>query len=276
MLVSPTRIPQIKPFMKLKSITRRAAQTLSLAALLALSACATASRREADDPLEPMNRAMFSFNERLDRSVAKPVASAYAHVMPEPLQTAVGNLFSNLGDVGNFVNDLLQLKVTDATEDLMRFAMNSTFGLGGLLDWATAAGLPKHHEDFGLTLGHYGVPAGPYLVLPLFGPSSVRDAGGLLVSSAINPTTFMPIAASTPLFGVNVVSSRSHLLGATDLLELAALDKYSFVRDGYLQSRANALDDGKALPSYDDPSERSDSAPSAAQDSGAAQSQTAQ
>ncbi|MBN3813105.1 VacJ family lipoprotein [Paraburkholderia sp. Ac-20347] len=240
--------------MKSTTLARRAARTLSLAALMVLSACATTGRREADDPLEPMNRAMFSFNEGLDRNVAKPVASAYAHVMPEPLQTAVGNLFSNLGDVGNFVNDLLQLKVADATEDLMRFAMNSTFGLGGLLDWATPAGLPKHHEDFGLTLGHYGVPSGPYLVLPLFGPSSVRDASGLLVSSALNPTTFMPLVASTPLFGVNVVSTRSHMLGATDLLEMAALDKYSFVRDGYLQSRANALDERKTLPDYDDPS----------------------
>ncbi|WP_415774090.1 VacJ family lipoprotein [Paraburkholderia sp. J8-2] len=225
----------------------------------------------ANDPLEPMNRAMFSFNEGLDRTVAKPVATAYADVMPQPLQTAVSNVFSNLGDVGNFANDLLQLKITAATEDLVRFAFNSTFGLGGLLDWATAAGLPKHHEDFGLTLGHYGVPSGPYLVLPLFGPSSVRDAGGLLVSSAMSPMTYFPLAASTPLFGVNVMSMRSRMLGATDLLELAALDKYSFVRDGYLQSRANALDDGKALPDYVDPS-RTDTA-SATQDASQAQAQ---
>lgn len=255
--------------MKPESMMRRAAASVSLAAITMLSACATVNHRDANDPLEPMNREMFSFNEGLDRTVARPVATAYARVMPRPLQTAVGNVFSNLGDVGNFVNDLMQLKITAATEDLMRFSVNSTFGLGGLLDWATPAGLPKHHEDFGLTLGHYGVPAGPYLVLPLFGPSSIRDACGLLVSSAINPTTYLPLVASTPVFGVNVVSSRSTLLGATDLLELAALDKYSFVRDGYLQRRANLLDDGKALPEYDDPS-HADPA-SAAHDSGPVQ-----
>lgn len=241
-------------YMKSELTTRLATRTVSLAVALALSACASGNGRNTGDPFEPMNRAMFSFNEGLDRTVAKPVATAYTNVMPQPLQTAVGNVFSNLGDVGNFVNDLLQLKITAATEDLVRFAFNSTFGIGGLLDWATAAGLPEHHEDFGLTLGHYGVPCGPYLVLPLFGPSSVRDAGGLLVSSAMSPTTFFPLVASTPLFGVNVVSTRSHMLGATDLLELAALDKYSFVRDGYLQSRANALSDGAALPDYTDPS----------------------
>lgn len=228
---------------------------MGMVAITGLAGCATGPERKASDPLEPVNRAVFSFNESLDRHVARPVATGYRNVTPQPVRTAVSNFFSNLGDIGNFANNLLQFKVTAATEDLMRFTFNSTFGLGGLLDWATAAGLPKHHEDFGLTLGHYGVPAGPYLVLPLFGPSSVRDASGWVVASALNPTTYLPVEAGVPIFGLNVVSARADMLGATDLLEQVALDKYSFVRDGYIQRRAYLLNDGKALPSYDEPAD---------------------
>ncbi len=110
---------------------------------------------------------------------------------PQPLRTAVSNFFSNLGDLSNAANALLQLKITDATEDIIRFAFNSAFGLGGLLDWATPAGLPKHHRDFGLTLGHWGIPSGPYLVLPLFGLSTVRDSMGLVVDVKFNPLNYM-------------------------------------------------------------------------------------
>ena len=158
--------------------TRIATLATLVAAMAGVTGCATGPDRQAGDPLEPMNRAVFSLNDKLDNHVAKPVAVGYTKVTPAPLRTAIGNVFSNIGDIGNFANNLLQLNVTDATEDLMRFSFNSTFGLGGLIDWASAAGLPKHHEDFGLTLGHYGVPAGAYLVLPLFGPSSIRDASG--------------------------------------------------------------------------------------------------
>src|ERR1700722_7393735 len=122
-----------------------------LAAAFALSGCATGPDRKPNDPLEPMNREIFKFNDAADKYVARPVATAYTKVTPQPLRTAISNFFSNIGDIGNFVNDLLQLKGVDATEDLMRFAFNSTFGLGGLLDWASPAGLPKHSQDFGLT-----------------------------------------------------------------------------------------------------------------------------
>ncbi|TDV09262.1 MlaA family lipoprotein [Paraburkholderia caballeronis] len=229
-----------------------AAVAAALASLLALAGCASAPEHHAGDPFEPMNRAVFSFNEGLDQHVAKPVATGYTKITPQPLREAISNVFSNLGDVGNFANDLLQLKVTDATEDLMRVAFNTTFGLGGLIDWASAAGLPKHQQDFGLTLGHYGVPAGPYLVLPLFGPSSVRDASGWVVSSAASPTTYLTASASVPIYGANVVSSRADMLGATNLLEQAALDKYSFVRDAYTQRRAYLIDGGSKLPAYGD------------------------
>ena len=229
---------------------------LALAATGLIAGCATGPDRKPGDPFEPMNRAVFTFNDGLDRYVAVPVAKGYQKVTPQPLRTAVSNFFSNLGDLSNAANALLQLKITDATEDIVRFAFNSTFGLGGLLDWATPAGLPKHHQDFGLTLGHWGIPSGPYLVLPLFGPSTVRDSMGLVVDVKFNPLNYMEPALRNPLYVLQFVSVRSDLLGATDLLQQAALDKYSFVRDAYTQQRRARLrgtgDNAAPLPEYDD------------------------
>ncbi|OAJ64713.1 MlaA family lipoprotein [Paraburkholderia ginsengiterrae] len=229
---------------------------LAFAATGLISGCATGPDRKPGDPLEPMNRAIFSFNDGVDRYVAVPVAKGYQKVTPQPLRTAVSNFFSNLGDLTNAANALLQLKITDATEDFVRFAFNSTFGLGGLLDWATPAGLPKHHQDFGLTLGHWGVPSGPYLVLPLFGPSTVRDSMGLIVDVKFNPLNYVEPAVRNPLYVLQFVSVRSDLLGASSLLEQAALDKYSFVRDAYTQQRKARLrgtnENAAPLPNYDD------------------------
>ncbi|ASW02067.1 MlaA family lipoprotein [Paraburkholderia aromaticivorans] len=229
---------------------------LALVATGLISGCATGPDRKPGDPFEPVNRAVFSFNDGLDRYVAVPVAKGYQKVTPQPLRTAVSNFFSNLGDLTNAANALLQLKITDATEDFVRFAFNSTFGLGGLLDWATPAGLPKHHQDFGLTLGHWGIPSGPYLVLPLFGPSTVRDSMGLIVDVKFNPLNYMEPAVRNPLYVLQFVSVRSDLLGASDLLQQAALDKYSFVRDAYTQQRRARLrgtsDNAAPLPNYDD------------------------
>ncbi|REE23065.1 phospholipid-binding lipoprotein MlaA [Paraburkholderia sp. BL27I4N3] len=229
---------------------------LALVATGLISGCATGPDRKPGDPFEPMNRAVFNFNDGVDRYVAVPVAKGYQKVTPQPLRTAVSNFFSNLGDLTNAANALLQLKFTDATEDFVRFAFNSTFGLGGLLDWATPAGLPKHHQDFGLTLGHWGIPSGPYLVLPLFGPSTVRDSMGLIVDVKFNPLNYMEPAVRNPLYVLQFVSVRSDLLGASDLLQQAALDKYSFVRDAYTQQRRARLrgtsDNAAPLPNYDD------------------------
>ncbi|MFM0553305.1 VacJ family lipoprotein [Paraburkholderia sediminicola] len=229
---------------------------LALVAAGLISGCATGPDRKPGDPFEPVNRAVFNFNDGLDRYVAVPVAKGYQKVTPQPLRTAVSNFFSNLGDLTNAANALLQLKITDATEDFVRFAFNSTFGLGGLLDWATPAGLPKHHQDFGLTLGHWGIPSGPYLVLPLFGPSTVRDSMGLIVDVKFNPLNYMEPAVRNPLYVLQFVSVRSDLLGASDLLQQAALDKYSFVRDAYTQQRRARLrgtgDNAAPLPNYDD------------------------
>jgi phospholipid-binding lipoprotein MlaA len=227
-----------------------------LAAAFALSGCATGPDRKPGDPLEPMNREIFKFNDAADRYVARPIATGYVKVTPAPLRTAISSFFSNIGDIGNFANNLLQLKITDATEDLMRIAINSTLGIGGLLDWASAAGLPKHDQDFGLTLGHYGVPSGPYLVLPLLGPSSARDATNWIASYPLNPGTYLSTEADVSLFVMRFVSARADLLGATDILSQAALDKYAFVRDAYTQRRQYLLTGaaGAKLPDYGDDS----------------------
>ena len=245
---------------------RTLAATLIAAALLA--GCASPSNRTPGDPLEPMNRAVFKVNDTIDSTIAVPIAKGYQKVTPHPLRTAISNFFSNLGDLNNIANELLQLKITDATEDLIRFAMNTTFGIGGLIDFATPARLPKHHQDFGLTLGRWGVPSGPYLVLPIFGPSSFRDGVGLAVDTRFSPFIYAPTDARKPLYGLQFVSARSDMLGATNILEQAALDKYSFVRDAYTQQRRAALgaDAAKppALPNYGDDEESAAPAPAGA------------
>ncbi|MFP6557741.1 VacJ family lipoprotein [Paraburkholderia sp. B3] len=225
-------------------------------AVLAISGCATVQTPSKDDPWEGFNRSIFTFNDKVDQYALKPVAKGYVWATPQPVRDSVTNFFSNIGDVYNAANNLLQLKITDGVEDIMRIVINTVFGVGGLFDVATLAKLPKHDQDLGLTLGHYGVPAGPYLVLPFLGPSTVRDAVGSAGNYFINPLTYVnPAAVSWGLYGLNIVSTRANLLGASDLLEGAAIDKYSFVRNGYLQRRAYQLSDGKGnassnLPDY--------------------------
>ncbi|RAS05990.1 MlaA family lipoprotein [Cupriavidus alkaliphilus] len=228
--------------------------TLATTAIAAtvLAGCATGPQASPDDPLEPMNRAIYTVNDKLDQYVAVPVAKGYKAVTPEPVRAAVSNFYSNLADIGNFANNLLQGKGVAAAESFMRVAMNSVLGLGGLIDIATPAGLQKHSQDFGLTLGTWGVPSGPYLVLPLFGPSSLRDGAGLYVNFWFDPVTYAEPAVRNSLYGMNVVDVRTNLLGATDLLRLAALDKYAFVRDAYLQRRRYLLGQNTALPDYGD------------------------
>ncbi|WP_213300861.1 MlaA family lipoprotein [Paraburkholderia sacchari] len=242
--------------MKKKKSTALTMAAASLV-LLVTSGCATGPDRKPGDPFEPANRAIFTFNDKLDTYIAQPIAKGYQKVTPKPLRQAITNFFSNLGDASNFANNLLQLKITDATQDLMRMAINSTFGLGGLIDFATLAGLPKHHQDFGLTLGHYGVPAGPYLVLPLFGPSDVRDGIGMGVDVKFNVINYFQPAVRNPFYIMQFVSARSDLLGATDLLKQAALDPYSFVRDAYSQQRQSLIRGSQSNnappPNYGDP-----------------------
>jgi phospholipid-binding lipoprotein MlaA len=191
------------------------------------------------DPLEGFNRAMFSFNEKLDEVALKPAAQAYQTYIPSFVQTAVGNFFGNIGDVWTAVNDLLQGKVTDSVNDVMRVAVNTTFGLGGLIDIASAGGIPKHREDFGQTLGTWGVRSGPYVMLPILGASTLRDTIATPLDFKGDLWSYQnPVSTRYLGTAVRVVDKRASFLDAGSLIEEAALDKYVFIRDAYLQRRA--------------------------------------
>jgi len=214
-----------------------------------LAGCATVQTPTKGDPLEGFNRTIFTVNDKIDQYALKPVAKGYVFVTPQPVRDSVTNFFSNIGDVYIAANNLLQLRIADGVSDIMRIVINTVFGVGGLFDVATLAKLPKHENDLGLTLGHYGVPAGPYLVLPLFGPSTVRDAVGSIGNYYVNPISYIdPPGLSWALYGLNVINVRANLLGASDVLEGAALDKYSFVRNAYLQRRQYLLSDNRRRP----------------------------
>lgn len=227
---------------------RALAHAATIALLVPLCGCASGPNRNPDDPLEPLNRATWRFNDALDRNIAQPVARGYIRVVPRPVRTGVENFFSNLGDVVVMANDFLQLRFGHGMNDLMRIAVNTSFGLLGVLDVATPAGLEKREQDFGLTLGHYGVPSGPYLVLPLFGPSTFRDAAGFGIDQYAAPVSYMDPAWRNSMWGADFVSTRAKYLNATNLLEQAALDKYLFTRDAWLERRRSLLNEGKEEP----------------------------
>ncbi len=209
-----------------------------------LSGCATSGGNPAD-PLEPFNRAMFSFNDTLDDAVMKPVAKAYRAVLPGIVLTGVSNFFSNLEDVWISVNDVLQGKFQRGLEDFGRLLLNSTFGIAGIFDLASEAGLPKNNEDFGQTLAWWGVGSGAYLVLPILGPSTVRDGLAFLVDTQADPVWRIgDVPARNTTVVVRYVGRRAELLDATSVLEAAALDKYGFVREAWLQRRRNLIYDG--------------------------------
>jgi phospholipid-binding lipoprotein MlaA len=212
--------------------------------VLGLTACATGPDAHPKDPLEPWNRGVYRFNDVLDTNVVKPVAETYQEVTPDPVRKGVSNFFGNIRDFWSSVNAALQLRPQEAVENLFRVGVNTTLGLGGVLDVASEMGIPRTRMDFGQTLGRWGVPAGPYLVLPLLGPSSVRDAAGTGVQFRLNEyTNFDDENLQNSLTVLEVVDIRAGLLRAGILLDEAAIDKYSFVRDFYLQRRQNQIDD---------------------------------
>ena len=225
----------------MKTTTMQSSRLVAAVTLasLALGGCATTNQR---DPLEPLNRGVFAFNDTVDKYALKPVATAYKKVLPSPVQTGVHNFFGNLTDAWSGVNNFLQGKGNAGFEDMSRFVINSTFGVLGLFD---VAGVPKHNEDLGQTLGHWGVPSGPYLVLPLLGPSTLRDTAALPgdwygdIWTHKDPTRWRNIGTA-----IKAVDTRATLLDASDLVEGAALDRYEFIRDGYLQRRASQVADG--------------------------------
>lgn len=228
---------------------RKVAVRPLLVGLLAttLTGCATVGTeyRDPRDPWEPFNRAMYEFNDGLDRAIIKPVAQGYKAVVPTPVDKGITNFFANLSDVRSAANNLLQLKVTRAASDVGRVVINTTVGVLGFIDVATNMNIPRYNEDFGQTLGVWGVSSGPYLVLPFFGPSSGRDAVGTAVDWYADPVTYVDSdALRWGLRAVRIVDRRADLLGASRVLEEAALDPYRFVREGYLQRRQNDVYDG--------------------------------
>lgn len=209
---------------------------------------ALAEEQSEADPWEGFNRAMFRFNDTLDRYALKPVAQGYKVIMPNLIETGVSNFFGNLSDVGSMLNNLLQLKGHAAGQDLGRVVFNSTIGLGGIIDVATPMGLPEHNEDFGQTLGYWGMETGPYLVLPLLGPSSVRDGIGLIPDSMVDPVGEVDsIRTRNQLYGLRIIDTRAGLLAAEQLL---TGDRYTAMRDAYLQRREFLVNDGK-VASFD-------------------------
>lgn len=217
----------------------------ALALVLVLAGCATTSGGDPRDPWEGLNRKTFEFNDAVDRAVMKPVAEAYVKVTPQPVRTGVSNFFGNIEDVNTSLNNLLQGKVHEGLSDLGRFMTNTIFGVAGLFDVASPLGLEKHYEDFGQTLGWWGTPPGPYLVLPLLGPSTARDAP----ARAVDPQWYYSHAIDNDrvywsLWALEKVRTRADLLKAETVLEQAALDRYTFVRDAWLQRRRNQVFDG--------------------------------
>ncbi|WP_370277933.1 VacJ family lipoprotein [Pontibacterium sp.] len=201
------------------------------------------------DPWEGYNRAMFSFNEGLDKYALKPITLGYKAVTPDLIETGVSNFFDNISDVGSLLNNLLQTKFESAGEDLARVSFNTTFGLGGVLDVATPMGVEEHNEDFGQTLGYWGMESGPYLVLPFFGPSNIRDTGGLIVDSITSPiSNIEDDSARYAVIGLQAIDTRSGLLEAEKLI---TGDRYTFIRDAYLQRREFSINDGQS-EDYDD------------------------
>ena len=216
-------------------------------ALVVMQGCATAPASSFNtvsqiDPLEPFNRAIFRFNDGLDQAVIRPVAVAYTEVTPSMVRTGVTNFFGNISDVWSLVNNLLQAKGIATTDTLFRVTVNTFWGLGGLLDVATEMQIPKHSADFGMTLGHYGVASGPYLVLPVFGPSTVRDSLGRVVDIQGDLAGRIDnVEVRNSLAALRVVNLRARFLDAGEVLNQAALDKYSFTRDVYLQRRKSLI-----------------------------------
>lgn len=229
-----------------------------LLASLALGGCASTAHNPKD-PFESFNRGMYQFNDTVDKSVAKPLAKGYNAVVPTAGKMMLSNFFSNLDDVIVAVNDLLQLKVVQAISDTGRIAVNTTVGLFGMVDVASAVGLEKHNEDFGQTLGRWGVGSGPYIVLPLLGPSSARDGVGLYADSRTGVMRKVKhVDTRNEAIAMNLLGKRAALLDQETVLEEAAIDRYAFIRDAYLQHRQSLVYDGNPpREKYDDEEENS-------------------
>ena len=227
----------------------RIVSALALAALLA--GCAAAPSR--DDPFEPMNRAAYRVHEVVDGNIVKPIAQAYVDYTPKLVQTGVRNFFGNIDDFFSFINGMLQNKPEKAGNDLGRVITNTGFGLLGLIDIASEAGIPKGNEDFGQTFGYWGIPQGPYLFIPLLGPTTVRDGSGWIIRAYTTPVGYIPdVSTRNILWGIGYLDVRASALQSESLLEQASLDRYTFIRRSYLQRRRYLVFDGAPPPEKED------------------------
>ena len=224
-----------------------------LVAALLLSACASTGGRVNADPLEPFNRTMYAIHEPVDENVVKPIAQAYLDYTPRLVRTGVHNFFGNIDDFFSGVNGVLQGKLDKAGHDFGRVMVNSGFGLLGLIDIASDADIPRGGEDFGQTFGHWGIAQGPYLFIPLLGPSSFRDGAGLAVRVAASPIYYIPAWEIRTLLQIlGPVDLRASLIGTTSFVDQAALDRYTFIRRSYLQRRQYEVYDGRPPEAKDD------------------------
>jgi phospholipid-binding lipoprotein MlaA len=231
---------------------------LALLALL-LAGCATVppgAGSNPRDPYERFNRHVYGFNDTLDRYLLRPLAKGYVWVLPHAIRLCISSGFANMGEIRNAVNDILQAKPAGAATDTGRLVINSTLGMAGCFDVATKMGLERRTQDFGLTLARWGAGTGPYLVLPVLGPSNLRDGIGAIPDSYTSPIGYItPVRDRFILYGVNLVDTRANLLDATDLIDRTALDRYQFTRDAYLQRRFSLQYEGNPpLPREDDTS----------------------
>jgi phospholipid-binding lipoprotein MlaA len=250
--------PAVRPFSRLRALAAGATISLTL-----LAGCAT--NGDPRDPLEPLNRGIYTFNDGVDALLIRPAGSFYSQILPQWMRTGVSNFFSNINDVIVVVNDVLQLKVSQAGSDVARLAINTTAGVLGLFDFATGWGFEKHDEDFGQTLGYWGIGDGPYIVLPILGPSNARDAVGWVGDFYAWPVSYIEHDRTRRIVvGIRVVSARADLLATSSILETAALDPYAFVRDAYLQRRRNLVYDGRPPLDDEDPDPEAKPKPKAA------------
>ena len=235
---------------------------MNAVALALLLACTgNAHAQIANDPIEAWNRAVFGFNEGLDNAVLKPVARSYQAVVPALVRTGIGNVFANFSDGWSAINQLLQGKPIASAQMTVRVATNTLFGLGGIFDVASDLGLERQPEDFGQTLGRWGLPAGPYLVWPLLGSSSLRDSAGLPLDLYWSPSALTKDdPARFGLTSLRLIDTRAGLLNASRLVDEIALDKYVFIREGYLARRRNLVYDGDP-PELPEPSFETSPAP---------------
>jgi phospholipid-binding lipoprotein MlaA len=244
-----------------------AALAVSLAPMLVGCAAPPVAGAAVNDPWEGWNRKVFVFNDKVDEAVLKPVAETYRDTVPQLVRTGVDNVLGNIYDLWSTANHFLQGKVQSGLEMGMRVLTNTFFGLGGLLDPATPLGLVRRSEDFGQTLGVWGVGNGPFLVLPLFGPSTVRDTAGLVADLQASPSKLASNKTDgIAITGVSLVNTRTNLLSTGSLVDSVALDRYSFIRDAYLARRRDALYDGAPpMETFDDePADKPQAAPPAA------------